>query len=109
MQHCTAFVGEELRLLVADHCASPRAGRSSLGLMFAFIATVSQVGLPGARIPKMQGSRFGSQFESGDSNGVLGMPDGADASEAKVFRAHAPPREFRVCSQVAAHFASWWR
>ena len=47
-----------------------------------------------------------------DPNSALEIQDGADPSEAKVFRSHAPPRcvrESRVCFQTAGLFASRWR
>ena len=54
----------------------------------------------------------GGQYTWRDPNRVLVIHDGADNSEAKVFRAHAPPQD--ACENVAfalkrVGHASWWR
>ena len=88
-EHCTAGVGEEHRLLGADHCASQRTRRGHFVLCLPSLPPEDN-GSKKKRQCNWWCAAWGGLYNWKDPNRVLVIQDGTDASEAKVFRAHAP-------------------
>ena len=103
-EHCTAGVGKKDRLLVAGHCASSRAERVTLSHVCPrchrvsledYIWWVSQEIVSAGKKKKQCNlwcAACGGQSNWRNPNRVLIIQDGVGASEAKVFRTHAPPQ-----------------